>query len=84
MMVRKNHDGGRRPTESRVVLKIEDDIRRFLQVESIYSICQTEEYTNIKLGPEYMYLRYLHVHNIIDEHSKDQGSKSIYDFAWFT
>jgi len=35
-------------------------------------------------GPEYIYLRHLHVHNITDEHSKDQGSKSIYDFAWFT
>ena len=35
-------------------------------------------------GPEYIYLRYLHVHNITDEYSKAQGSKSIYDFAWFT
>ena len=34
--------------------------------------------------PEYIYLRYLHVHNITDEYSKDQSSKSIYDFAWFT
>ena len=51
MMVRKNHDGGRRPTESRVVLKIEDDIRRLLQVESIllHQICQTEEYMNIRV-----------------------------------
>jgi len=38
MMIRKNHDGGRWAKESGIVLKIEDDIRRFLKEESIYSI----------------------------------------------
>ncbi len=38
MIIRRNHDGERRPKESSRVLKKEDDTRRSHQVESIHSV----------------------------------------------